>query len=151
MWHGASWHFVAWGAYHGLLLIAHRGISQLRNSSPEHVRADGPIRRIWRVLSFSPFVLIGWLLFRVNHLADAPLLLGRMFHPFVLNGKVCLLSIALFALPVLWVEILQERANDMLAVKRLRPALRFACYAVFFMMILLAGSNGRTKFIYFQF
>ena len=151
LWHGAAWNFVAWGAYHGLRLIAHRGICKHRHSSPDRLQASGPINRIWRVLSFSPFVLIGWLLFRVNHRADVPLVLRRMFHPFVLNGKVCLLSIALFALPVLLVEILQERENDMLAVKRWRPALRLACYAVFFMMVLMADSNGRTKFIYFQF
>jgi len=151
LWHGAAWHFVAWGAYHGLLLIGYHLSAERWGSAYDRLLAKHPAGRIWRVFFFAPFILFGWLLFRVNHLADAPLLLTRIFHPFALNGKVGLLSIAIFVLPLLLVELAQERANDMLAVKKAPPWIRFACYAVLFTMILLTGSNGRTEFIYFQF
>jgi alginate O-acetyltransferase complex protein AlgI len=29
IWHGAAWHFAAWGAFHGLLMVSHRLWSEL--------------------------------------------------------------------------------------------------------------------------
>jgi len=45
LWHGASWTFVAWGAYHGTLLAVHRGIEEwrghrVRKGTPAGAMAD---------------------------------------------------------------------------------------------------------------
>ena len=151
LWHGAAWHFVVWGAYHGLLLAVYRWWSERNGTLPGSQPAAHPAVRVGRILLFSPFILFGWLLFRANRLADVPLLLGRLFDPFILNGKTALLSIAVFAVPLLCIDLLQEHAQDMLVVKRWHPAARYVCYGVLFTLILLAGSHGRTAFIYFQF
>lgn len=151
LWHGAAWHFVAWGAYHGLLLIAFRWAADCGWGFIGRWLPGGSGGRILRILLFMPFVLGGWLLFRVNRLEDVATLAQGFFRPFAFNGKICLLTIAVLATPLLLVEIVQERSGNMLAVKKWPLWARFACYAVFFMLILLAGSNGRTEFIYFQF
>jgi alginate O-acetyltransferase complex protein AlgI len=51
LWHGASWHFVVWGAYHGLLLMLWRAVGP---------KEPGPA---WVPVMFG-FTLFGWLLFR---------------------------------------------------------------------------------------
>ena len=38
LWHGASWTFVLWGAYHGVLLVAHRLLREVRPAP-----ARGPV------------------------------------------------------------------------------------------------------------
>ena len=63
LWHGAAWTFVAWGAYHGLLLIAER-LSSRRyiESAPRPALARG----ITLLL-----VMLGWVLFRADDLPHA--------------------------------------------------------------------------------
>jgi alginate O-acetyltransferase complex protein AlgI len=69
LWHGANWTFVAWGAYHGLLLIASRygfrGIVRV----PEWLR---------RALTFV-LVVVGWVLFRATSFTMAAGWLRKMF------------------------------------------------------------------------
>lgn len=70
LWHGAAWTFVAWGAFHGAWLIIERvGWSRVLESLP------APARHVYTML----LVLVGWVLFRAETLADAGSLLSRMF------------------------------------------------------------------------
>ena len=71
LWHGASWTFVAWGLYHGLILCAYRA-----RRRPSDRRPVGRNRRAGRSQVFVMFHLtcIGWLLFRADNfgaVADA--------------------------------------------------------------------------------
>ena len=60
LWHGAAWHFVAWGAYHATLLTVYKVLipaipSRLRSWQGGRWLAVGPM---------FVFTCIGWLLFR---------------------------------------------------------------------------------------
>jgi hypothetical protein len=80
-----------------------------------------------------------------------PLLLGRIFYPFAMNGEIALVSIAFFALPLLVLDWFQERSGDMMVVKTWRPGARLAVYACLFAYIVLCGVPAGEEFIYFQF
>jgi alginate O-acetyltransferase complex protein AlgI len=69
LWHGANWTFVAWGAYHGALLVFERvtGIRTLAR------RAALPRRALTLVL-----VMVGWVVFRAHNLHDAWNVLAAM-------------------------------------------------------------------------
>lgn len=146
LWHGAAWHFVAWGAFHGLLLVAYRPGEKALAAWFARSTAN----RLAGMALFFFWTLFGWLLFRVNHLADVPVLLGAMLQP-VGSGRLTLLTLACFAGPLLLLEALQERAGDMLVVKRWPAPARLACYAACVAAIMLCGSVERIQFIYFQF
>jgi len=148
LWHGAAWHFVAWGLYHGVLLAFFRFVTPRKLFPNLH---PWPPRRLIKIILFFPLTLIAWLLFRVNYLGDVPVLLGNIFSPFVLNGKVGLLTIFLFATPMLVIEIMQEVKSDMLVIKRWVAPVRWACYSLLFLFIILFGSVTKNEFIYFQF
>jgi alginate O-acetyltransferase complex protein AlgI len=63
LWHGAAWHFVLWGAYHGVLLVAGRA---LREHFPFSVpRWARPLQ----ILGFFYLTCLGWALFRAPTLA----------------------------------------------------------------------------------
>jgi alginate O-acetyltransferase complex protein AlgI len=70
LWHGASWVFVAWGAYHGVLLSLNRAFASYWD------RIAVPIRRIVTFV----LVVIGWVLFRATDFSMAATLLGKMFR-----------------------------------------------------------------------
>lgn len=151
LWHGAAWHFVAWGVFHGLLLIGHR----LAEPVLGLIRPAGAAgKKLWwltRMAVFFVFTCFGWLLFRVNHLADVPVLLNGLFSPFAWNGKMALLTMACLLPPLLLVDVMAERSGDLLVVKRWKAPLRLALYGVLFAYIVMTGWVERIQFIYFQF
>lgn len=147
LWHGAAWHFVAWGAYHGFLLIAFR----LAGMTDEGRPARSWLSRTLATSGFFVLTLGGWLLFRINRLAEVPLLLGRMIQPWAWNGKMALLTMLVFAGPLLILEIFQERQKNMLAVLGWPLTVRWAVFAVLMLAILVSGAMQTYEFIYFQF
>ena len=56
LWHGASWTFVIWGAYHGVLLSLHRAFGRAWDGLSASVRQLGMFL----------LVVIGWVLFRAT-------------------------------------------------------------------------------------
>jgi alginate O-acetyltransferase complex protein AlgI len=79
LWHGASWNFVLWGAYHGALLVLFRP-SWLR-SLGARLHANRWARwpaTVVRRLVFFHLVCLGWALFRAESLADCAVLMERM-------------------------------------------------------------------------
>ena len=75
LWHGAAWTFVAWGAFHGLLLMANHGWRALaeRGGFAALTRTP-PARLLGWALTFCAVVL-GWVLFRADGFETA----ARMF------------------------------------------------------------------------
>ena len=63
LWHGASWVFVAWGLYHGILLGVERSLGRrsIYNEMPRPLRV---------VVTFV-LVLFSWVLFRSSTIAEA--------------------------------------------------------------------------------
>ena len=61
LWHGASWPFVAWGAWHGFFLVAERaGLERI-------LARIGPVRHVYALLA----VAGGWVLFRCETMQQA--------------------------------------------------------------------------------
>jgi alginate O-acetyltransferase complex protein AlgI len=69
-WHGASWNFIAWGAYQGVFLTADRlGWAAVAERLPKL-----PLR-----VSMVFLVTVSWVVFRANDMTHATTLLDRMF------------------------------------------------------------------------
>lgn len=91
LWHGASWNFVLWGAYHGCFLAAERTrLLRWMEQLPAVVR---------QAVTFL-IVLVGWVPFRAVSLSEAWQYLNRMFIPF---------SGSLSAGTPLWVDLTSNR------------------------------------------
>jgi alginate O-acetyltransferase complex protein AlgI len=71
LWHGASWNFVAWGAYHGLFLSLEKGrrVQSLLTVLPAWVR---------RSVTFL-LISIGWCFFRAGTFEGALAMISRLF------------------------------------------------------------------------
>lgn len=62
LWHGASWNFIFWGAWHGFFLVIERLFL---------LKLTARIGKIPRIMQTMFFVVIGWVFFRVEHVAPA--------------------------------------------------------------------------------
>lgn len=77
IWHGASWHFVAWGALHGIFMAASRLTAPVRRKIRLALGLEDSergIRRFWKpfqVLTTFCLICAGWVFFRAPGLSQA--------------------------------------------------------------------------------
>lgn len=67
LWHGASWNFVLWGAFYGILLVSHKVITgKITSGSVHQFLSKNYSGIILTILITQYFVFLGWIIFRVN-------------------------------------------------------------------------------------
>jgi D-alanyl-lipoteichoic acid acyltransferase DltB (MBOAT superfamily) len=148
LWHGAAWTFLLWGLYQGLLLIAYRPFEGA--FAALHGRAARCAA--WFVMFH--LTCYGWLIFRAVSLRQLLSLSRNLllaFHPRSIDVGGLLVPLLLFVVPLLAVHAVEARADDLLAVPRLRLPVRYTIYAATLYLIFLFGNFGGADFIYFQF
>ena len=143
LWHGAAWHFVAWGGYHGALLAGER---RLERWIPV---PRGWIGRALATLVTFHLVCLGWVLFRAESLPAAGAILSRIAGggegTSLLSGMLGLL-LAGFVV-VAWVE----KARPFSDLLRRSPfAATVATWGGGLIAVVL-GASSTVPFIYFQF
>jgi alginate O-acetyltransferase complex protein AlgI len=150
-WHGASWNFVLWGAYHGLLLIAYRSLGTVAPRLFESRRLK-PVR----VLVMFALVNVGWLMFRETN--TSALLRDLFLSPLGESAAKRLAAGHLLSLTVLYSLPLMVDSALYLGgtYRKAETAPRAGLIGGFLAATLLAGiaffySAASSDFIYFQF
>ena len=148
LWHGAAWNFVLWGAWHGTALVVERlwvGRAGFQISDFKWVRFG-------RWLVVMCVVFYGWLLFRAGswHQVAA---ITRAFADFSSPSWIgsFALNLAVFATPLVAMELWQHRARNLLAPLALPGWAKAMLQGVLLMGIVIFWSRGKSAFIYFQF
>lgn len=170
LWHGASWLFVLWGLYHGLLLVGYRltlaawqafcARSTAAASTVRLIKAhplSAALVHLSGVLLMFMLICGSWFLFRAPSVAyivracqsalDLGFQLSRTME--LLAGQKMVLLI-LFPLATL-LELWQHRTNDEYVIFRLPAVVRGVVYALFYFSIIILGTPDAQPFIYFQF
>jgi alginate O-acetyltransferase complex protein AlgI len=151
LWHGASWTFVAWGAFHGAIQVVYRALridTLVEGSRFLTVRGFAIQTGSWLVTMC--LVCIGWILFRSRTFDGAVTVLT---HLFATTGYSADQFSTLFAysIPLAIVEIYQ-RASGRMEVLTAGPFLMRYTAAVALLLTLVAFSApGGQEFIYFDF
>ena len=142
LWHGASWMFVLWGAYHGLLLALDRRL----NLPAPRGALDTWVRRI---VTFH-LVCLGWVFFRSKTPADAWAVLGSLFQPVATSdwSSLVLFALALGLLVHLLTSAWKERLRQFFL--DLHPYWRGVAFALL-LGLLLNTQYLEQPFLYFQF
>jgi alginate O-acetyltransferase complex protein AlgI len=141
LWHGASWTFVVWGVYHGLLLCVYRA------GRGAWDRLSKPVRQGAMFLA----AVVGWVLFRSRDFRMAWALLGKMFVPsggtLVENAP----AMVLLLVGAGWWAMRGPNAIDLHRdwAPRLRHAV--ALSAAFGACVSIMLASGSSPFLYFQF
>jgi alginate O-acetyltransferase complex protein AlgI len=146
LWHGASWTFVIWGFYHGMLLALHRAIPWPRFLGRAIVR---PLCVVGTFL----LVCVGWVFFRAPTLSGAGTIIARMAWPTEGTRLVpSLAALVLLSLAYTLAGHLLGTRVDVIRTERRLPApvmgAALACILALAMVLLPEGSRA---FIYFQF
>jgi D-alanyl-lipoteichoic acid acyltransferase DltB (MBOAT superfamily) len=160
LWHGANWTFLAWGALHGVYVIA--GVATF--TWQRKFFASAPMARIaWSrrwieaAITFH-LVLIGWVFFRAASLSDAGYILSNAFSGLTKASIWSIVTAEYFILSVLFIAFMEcvhliERHGDMRRFLDDKPiAVRWGFYYALILLIANFGMfHNPAQFIYFQF
>lgn len=152
LWHGASWNFVLWGAYHGLFLVLERSFL-LKVYEKTGKWVSMPITFI--------ILVTGWVLFRNEDLNFATQIMQRLFNFEFFAGKfslqndfifVCLLA---FAVSFFTLTKFTQRLQDRLYGEEFSATGRWmaviASVSLFYISLSFISSLDFNPFIYFRF
>ena len=143
LWHGAEWHFVAWGIFHAALLIVYRQLGLYGRWKPANVFTTASA---WTLMML--FTIFGWTLFRAPSLAwlgDALLnLQSGLAGDDLFVGTLILGYCAAYSAPWLLLGLLR-RLDQRFYWHRVSAHWTLAC------LIVLLANRDPEAFIYFQF
>ena len=150
LWHGASWHFVVWGALHGAFLVIERF---LRSMTGDLALLSSRSGRIALALFTFAIVTMTWAFFRAQSLAEALQLVAAMFG--VSDGSSALVGFQIFTVTGVMtatfaVQLWLRDVNLGRSFSSLPVGLRASALAVLIISIFLAPGDDRA-FLYFQF
>lgn len=151
IWHGASWNFIFWGLYYGVILILEKYV--LKNVLEY-------IPKFLRVMLTVLLVVIGWVFFFSPSLGFAFQWLGRMFGigaagflddtaRYYFSGSAIILAVsAIAAYPVG-----AKQGNNLLRGKSKVPVYLSIAWFAALLVLCIAGmmSSTYSTFLYFQF
>ena len=152
LWHGASWTFVAWGAFHGAILIGYRllGVDRWLAHQPRAGTAVAGLRDTSLVAIMFVLTMFGWLLFRAPDLAAVGDYLAGLGALRGL-GDAPWATLAFYLTPLLLVQAFQLWCRDLEFLPRLPGFARLnaALFLVFSLAFLAPLTSA--AFIYFDF
>ena len=168
LWHGAAWNFVLWGLYHGLWLCLET--FTLPRVEALQARLPAPAGRLLaagRTLTTFAAATAGWVIFRVNSLADLgyfaanitrglnPLRLMAYAGAMGFTPATLALAALLIGLLLAWDGCALRRGDPFAVLGRAGRWPRRAVYYLLALAVLAAACSrpfGATAdFIYFQF
>jgi D-alanyl-lipoteichoic acid acyltransferase DltB (MBOAT superfamily) len=158
-WHGASWNFVLWGAYHGVLVAVSRLLSPLVRLPAWLAHAVVPLR----IAGMFVLTHIGWLMFRETDLSV--LLRDLQRWPFAGSqleleaGAYLVLLTCVYAVPLwldaIWTEWIRpgltSRHRESAPVSPVTVGIKAVLAGAALALLLVFRSQQSLDFIYFQF
>ena len=170
LWHGAAWHFVAWGALHGILRVLEEILTPYVKKCAERFKwnIDTFATRALRIIVNFAAVTLLWVFFRAQSTGQAihiiKLIISsirpwQFFNDSLLNIgldakelNVAFISLAFMTL----IDICKKKGKDLLSdLYRQNTWFIFLSFLVSILLIVIFGVYGAeydaTQFIYFQF
>lgn len=138
LWHGAAWTFVAWGVYHGVLLVLYQQTRSGWDNLPALVQ---------RLLTFV-LVVFGWVLFRSLSVPEALSVYSAMLGLTELGSVKAWLPFLMAVVALVAFTMLAKPSSQLRL--RFTPAHAFLVALMLGVALLFVGS-GSSPFLYYQF
>jgi D-alanyl-lipoteichoic acid acyltransferase DltB (MBOAT superfamily) len=153
LWHGASWNFVIWGGYLGLLIVAYRIFQQKISGTPlEHFMSRREVVPFKILLTFTTFTMSA-AFFRPKSFEATATVLQAMFDWRHNPGQNILTTGTLVLFFISFVlAVLEERRRFLRRISLAPAYIQIPAYVCVFFALELFSVTGETMpFLYFQF
>lgn len=156
LWHGASWLFILWGAWHGLMLVLDKLYRRIFPPR-EHSAWVSRLLHAGKVLFTFHIVAIGWVFFRADSLTVAGEMATQIFtqfHPEVLMQFINGYPYVTLAIATGYL-LHYTPHGQALAMQRLLEqtplVAKAVIFSLFIYLVLQVSSSEVVPFIYMQF
>lgn len=152
LWHGASWNFVLWGAFHGMFLVL------------ERLFLNNVYQKIGKAIStFITFIIVitGWVLFRNEDLSMASHVIKQMYSFDFFDGKFALNNDFWFSCVLACVfsffafipktQAIQDTVYGEKFTSATKSILLLASISLFYISLSYISALDFNPFIYFRF
>ena len=156
LWHGANWGFVVWGGLHGSFLVISMYWKPYQKRFHKFLGIEKTMMlTVWQTVITFNLVCVGWIFFRANTISDAwyilnhvglastEILIGALFE----SWRMVIVLMLLLSLPLI-VCLVKKQG---MVVKNLNPYVRWSCYYLLILTILVFDKSRTSGFLYFQF
>lgn len=154
LWHGASWNFIVWGIFHGILLIAFRMINKKDSVARQDIFRKHNLVFYIKMVVFFHITVFSWMIFRSQNQFQLIELIDSLIYNFSIDPGQhldVLKNLLLFTIPVVLIQIFQFGKNDLLFILKLSALKQALVYVSLMYLIVLLGETNARDFIYFQF
>ena len=158
LWHGANWTFIIWGGLNGIYLVlanVRKRMKWINAAAPAKQNWFKPFNHFLELLSTFVLISFSWIFFRANTIADAFLIIKKIF---TFNGPVFAEEQLMIVYPLIGIAILlavelmdEFKGTTMAFFSHKNIVVRYASYVLITVLILLIGVFDGGQFIYFQF
>ncbi len=165
LWHGAAWHFIAWGILNGIYVI----ISSQISSKFGKLKFFG--KQFLTVIVTFTLIQLTWVFFRADSLSDASLILAKIaqsalnykeYYREFLNGvysvfskEATLSQMLIMLFLIFFLEFVQFVARNTLLARNFQRLPIFIRWGTYYFLLVLIVSLGvdipNITFIYFTF
>ncbi len=153
LWHGASWTYVVWGGYQGLLLAGHRLWIALNERASSIKRVTAIFGTAGAVILMLQATMIGWLPFRAQSFEQVRDIASAILFNFAPTATPLkpFLMLVFFSAILLIAEFFQYRLKSPFILWGAPLLIRVIAYLLVIYSIFVFGVLAGTQFIYFQF
>lgn len=150
LWHGASWTFVAWGAFHAILFLPLILAKRNRDhTGPIEVKSIGDI---FRMLSTFMLFTISWPLFCLTSIGEAFSYYAAMLDTSIFTfAKHALFPLFIWIFILFTFEWFRKNDSHGLAIEHWKKPIRWVTYFTIAALIFFFGNFTEIAFIYFAF
>ncbi|OFY49205.1 MAG: hypothetical protein A2Y87_04220, partial [Bacteroidetes bacterium RBG_13_46_8] len=153
LWHGANYTFIVWGLIHGFFLILYQWQKQPRKKLFKKIgiKNSNSFVVFFETILTVFIVLLAWIFFRSDSIAQSFAYLGKMFSTPVFEIPSGMIIMNLFWVALLLIaEWIQRDKQHALQFGKFPVYARWAVYYALVILIIFMGGKQET-FIYFQF
>ena len=149
LWHGAAWTFVAWGLFHGLILVIYRlagadaALARVPASGPAGIALHGAAMALMFLLA-----MLSWIFFRAGDFADAWTMLAGFW---IIEPTWSLGRVLFLIAPLVLLEIATRFSGRIQPWTDTPLFLRFNLVLFLVYASVFLGSTEGQNFIYFDF
>ncbi|MCX6645638.1 MAG: hypothetical protein NTY09_04675 [bacterium] len=143
LWHGAEWTFVAWGAYHAILLELHHHLKQVPWL---------PKNKVWAQIGTFLLVTIGWVFFRPPTFHASWTILTKMFNiPGLFQASPVNFGLVFFIVVAGSIAMLAPNVVELIRVKKAPLERKWAIIIGILTAACILFLSEPTPFLYYQF
>jgi len=151
LWHGAEWKFMVFGLLQGVVLSYEMATRKRKKGLTQWLPL--PARMVAEKLSTFVFFSFCCIFIQAADVSHACRFIHDMLFHFTVRSSslACAQAVLFFALPMVLMQLLQSKKQDLLAVLQLPAAGRAIIYFVMYYLLVVYGVEGGKEFMYFQF